>query len=37
MRSDSAHVVEVEIDRDTGEVKLARYTAVDDYGVLVNP
>src|SRR5207302_5240782 len=23
-----AHVVEVEIDRDTGEVKLARYTAV---------
>ncbi|MGA7260558.1 MAG: xanthine dehydrogenase family protein molybdopterin-binding subunit, partial [Stellaceae bacterium] len=32
-----AHVVEVEIDRDTGEVKLARYTAVDDYGVLVNP
>ncbi len=32
-----AHVVEVEIDRDTGEVKLARYTAVDDYDVLVNP
>jgi carbon-monoxide dehydrogenase large subunit len=32
-----AHVVEVEIDRDTGRVSLARYTAVDDYGVLVNP
>ena len=32
-----AHVAEVEIDRDTGEVTLARYTAVDDYGVLVNP
>jgi aerobic carbon-monoxide dehydrogenase large subunit len=32
-----AHVVEVEIDRDTGEVALARYAAVDDYGVLVNP
>ena len=32
-----AHVVEVEIDRDTGRVNLARYTAVDDYGVLVNP
>ena len=32
-----AHVVEVEIDRDTGRVALARYTAVDDYGVLVNP
>jgi aerobic carbon-monoxide dehydrogenase large subunit len=32
-----AHVAEVEIDRDTGQVTLARYTAVDDYGVLVNP
>jgi aerobic carbon-monoxide dehydrogenase large subunit len=32
-----AHVVEVEIDRDTGRVALSRYTAVDDYGVLVNP
>src|SRR5205807_8962260 len=32
-----AHVVEVEIDRDTGQVILARYAAVDDYGVLVNP
>jgi carbon-monoxide dehydrogenase large subunit len=32
-----AHVVEVEVDRDTGVVTLVRYTAVDDYGVLVNP
>ena len=32
-----AHVVEVEIDPDTGVVKLLSYTAVDDYGVLVNP
>jgi carbon-monoxide dehydrogenase large subunit len=32
-----AHVAEVEIDRETGRVTLARYTAVDDYGVLVNP
>ena len=31
------HVVEVEIDRDTGLVALVRLTAVDDYGVLVNP
>ena len=31
------HVVEVEIDRDTGLVTLVRHTAVDDYGVLVNP
>ncbi|MFL5268153.1 MAG: xanthine dehydrogenase family protein molybdopterin-binding subunit [Stellaceae bacterium] len=32
-----AHVVEVEIDPETGQATLARYTAVDDYGVLVNP
>jgi carbon-monoxide dehydrogenase large subunit len=32
-----AHVVEVEIDRDIGHVTLVRYTAVDDYGVLINP
>lgn len=31
------HVVEVEIDQDTGETRLVRHTAVDDYGVLVNP
>jgi carbon-monoxide dehydrogenase large subunit len=31
------HVVEVEIDPDTGRVTLERYTAVDDYGVVVNP
>jgi carbon-monoxide dehydrogenase large subunit len=31
------HVVEVEVDRDTGRVALVRLTAVDDYGVLVNP
>ncbi len=31
------HVAEVEIDRDTGRVTLDRYTAMDDYGVLVNP
>jgi carbon-monoxide dehydrogenase large subunit len=32
-----AHVVEVEIDRETGAATLARYTALDDYGVIVNP
>ncbi len=32
-----AHIVEVEIDPETGVATLARYTAVDDYGVLVNP
>jgi carbon-monoxide dehydrogenase large subunit len=31
------HVAEIEIDRETGQVELARYSAVDDYGVLVNP
>jgi aerobic carbon-monoxide dehydrogenase large subunit len=31
------HVAEIEIDRETGAVRLVRYGAVDDYGVLVNP
>ena len=31
------HIVEVEIDRETGRVALVKHTAVDDYGVLVNP
>jgi len=28
---------EIEIDRETGAARLTRYTAVDDYGRLVNP
>ena len=31
------HVAEVEIDRETGEIAVTRYLAVDDYGTLVNP
>jgi len=31
------HVVEVEIDRETGAVSLDRYTSVDDSGVIINP
>jgi aerobic carbon-monoxide dehydrogenase large subunit len=31
------HIAEVEIDPETGETALQRYTAVDDFGVLVNP
>ncbi len=31
------HVAEVEIDPETGSVKVVRYTVVDDYGVTVNP
>ncbi len=32
-----AHVVEVEIDRDTGHVHVDRYTVTDDFGNLINP
>ena len=31
------HVAEVEIDPETGATALVRYTAVDDYGRLINP
>ncbi len=31
------HVAEVEIDPETGAIELVRYTAVDDYGRLINP
>jgi aerobic carbon-monoxide dehydrogenase large subunit len=31
------HVAEVEIDPETGQVELARYTAIDDVGRAVNP
>jgi len=31
------HVAEVEIDPETGIIRLDRYAAVDDYGVIVNP
>ena len=31
------HVAEVEIDPETGAAGLVRYTAVDDYGRLINP
>ena len=31
------HVAVVEIDRETGAVKILRYVAVDDAGVIVNP
>jgi carbon-monoxide dehydrogenase large subunit len=32
-----AHICEVEIDEETGAVALARYTAVDDVGRVLNP
>jgi aerobic carbon-monoxide dehydrogenase large subunit len=31
------HIVEVEIDRDSGAVSIARYTVVDDFGRTINP
>jgi aerobic carbon-monoxide dehydrogenase large subunit len=32
-----AHVCEIEIDRDTGQAQILRYTVVDDFGKVVNP
>ncbi len=31
------YVCEVEIDRDTGQVSIERFTAVDDFGKVINP
>jgi carbon-monoxide dehydrogenase large subunit len=31
------HLAQVEIDRDTGEVNVTRYIAVDDCGTIINP
>jgi carbon-monoxide dehydrogenase large subunit len=33
----SAHVCEVEVDPDTGEVAIVKYTTVDDVGRVINP
>ena len=32
-----AHICEVEIDPDTGTVRIERYTGVDDVGTVINP
>lgn len=31
------HIAEVEVDPDTGEAQVVRYTSVNDFGTLVNP
>ena len=31
------HICEVEVDPETGSVKIVNYTAVDDFGKLINP
>jgi CO/xanthine dehydrogenase Mo-binding subunit len=35
--SSGAHAAVVDVDRDTGVVRLLRYVAVDDCGVMINP
>jgi carbon-monoxide dehydrogenase large subunit len=35
--SNGAHACEVEVDRDTGEVRIVGYWAVDDVGTVINP
>ncbi|NUB43734.1 xanthine dehydrogenase family protein molybdopterin-binding subunit [Fertoebacter nigrum] len=32
-----AHLAEVEVDPETGQVSVVRYTVTDDFGVLINP
>ena len=31
------HICELEIDRDTGQVQIVRYSVVDDVGTVINP
>jgi carbon-monoxide dehydrogenase large subunit len=31
------HVAEVEIDRDTGQIEVVRYSMVNDFGTVINP
>ena len=31
------HICEVEVDQETGETKVDKYTAVDDFGTIINP
>ena len=31
------HICEVEVDKNTGETKVVAYTAVDDFGTVINP
>jgi carbon-monoxide dehydrogenase large subunit len=35
--SNGAHACEVEVDRDTGEIRLLGYWGVDDVGTVINP
>jgi carbon-monoxide dehydrogenase large subunit len=31
------HICEVEVDEETGQVEIANYTTVDDFGTIINP
>ena len=31
------HICEVEVDPDTGTVEIMNYTAIDDFGTVINP
>ena len=31
------HICEIEIDLETGEIALDRYTVVDDIGIVIDP
>ncbi|UCC54820.1 MAG: molybdopterin-dependent oxidoreductase [Anaerolineaceae bacterium] len=33
----SAHIAQVEVDKDTGEIIVQKYMAVDDVGTIINP
>ena len=32
-----AHICEVEVDPETGEIEIVKYVAVDDFGTIINP
>ena len=31
------HICELEVDKETGKVKILKYTVVDDFGLVINP
>jgi carbon-monoxide dehydrogenase large subunit len=33
----SAHIAQVEVDKETGEITIQKYAAVDDVGTIINP
>ena len=37
IRDSGVHICEVEVDPETGVVRLDRYSAVDDVGIVINP